>query len=114
MAIVGDQELGRGKVREAPRPGTVFLCPLCVLPSNIATAVIGIKEAAVFFCSSWPRCLALRGMWLAVLVRSGENLRLGSGNEAIASLARPWLSASLLQQLAVLLLEQWALWVVEW
>lgn len=82
-----------GKVREGPRPGKVCLCPLCILPSK--AAVIGVKEAAVFFCSSRPRFLALR-MWLAVLVRSGEHLRLGSGNQAIASLARSWLSASLL------------------
>lgn len=91
---MGDQELGMGKVREGPRPGKVCLCPLCILPSR--AAVIGVKEAAVFFCSSRPRFLALRGMWLAVLVRSGEHLRLGSGNQAIASLAQSWLSASLL------------------
>lgn len=84
IAIARDQELGRGKGEGGPqvRKGLFVF-----VPSNAATAVIGMKEAAVFFCSGQPGCSALRGMWLAVLVRSGENLGLGSDNEAIASLA---------------------------
>lgn len=58
MAVVGVQEVGMGKVREPPGQEGC-LCPLCLLPSNAAMAVISVKEVAVFFCSSQLRCSAL-------------------------------------------------------
>lgn len=96
MAIVGLQELGRGNQREPPGQAGC-LCPLCVLPSNAAMAVISIKDVTVFFCSRQLRCSALQEHDLLGL----KVWRKPGADSGLNYSGLTWLSARLPQALAV-------------
>lgn len=77
MAIVGVQEVGRGKVREPPGQEGC-LCPLFT-PIKCSHGCHLCQGGCSFLLLKPAQMLSLVGMWLAGLVKSGENLVLGSG-----------------------------------